>query len=191
MSAATKKCHVCGWENAGADFFCQNCGIDISLVGDRATAAVPGQAPPPAPAPPVREPRVCPKCGHSNDAVFMLCANCGFDLASAESGGKRADRLFLLVGQETLECKDGDILGREGTVGRLYFSAIGTVSRRHARLANRNGCWFVSVLPGVQNITRLDGRELPQSVEHPLSGEHVLKLSTQCEVRLRVICSQA
>jgi hypothetical protein len=107
-------------------------------------------------------------------------------LAAAGPAGGSAARLFLIIGQESFECKDGDVLGREGTVARPYFSGIGTVSRKHAGLAHREGCWFVTVSPGVQNITQLDGREIPRGVAQPLCREHVLKLSTQCEVRLKV-----
>ncbi len=71
-------------------------------------------------------------------------------------------------------------------MGCHVFSGIGTVSRRHALLTQRDGQWFVTALAGVQNITQLDGRELPRGTPQPLTGEHTLKLSTQCEVRLRV-----
>ena len=53
-------------------------------------------------------------------------------------------------------------------------------------LALRDGAWFVTVSPTVQNITQLDGREIPRGVAQPLLGDHVLRLSTQCEVRLKV-----
>jgi len=117
----------------------------------------------------------------------MAGYNCGFDLSAARPGANQANRLFLVIGRENFECKDGDTLGREGTLARSFFSGIGTVSRRHASLTHRNGCWFVTVSPTVQNMTQLDGRELPRGVDQPLSGEHILKLSTQCEVRLTIL----
>jgi hypothetical protein len=116
-----------------------------------------------------------------------LCTRCGFELAEAGSGSSGGKRLLLIVGEETFECKHGDILGREGTVARPFFSAIGTVSRKHAGLSEREGAWFVTVSPAVQNITQLDGREIPRGVGQALSGDHLLRLSTQCEVRLKVI----
>jgi predicted component of type VI protein secretion system len=90
------------------------------------------------------------------------------------------------VGAQKFECRDGDFIGREGTVGCQVFSGIGTVSRRHVSLSLRDGQWFLTALAGVQNITQLDGRELPRGVPQPLTGEHMLKMSTQCEVRLKV-----
>jgi len=191
MSAAKKACPVCGCENAESDFFCQNCGSDVSLENRAVTPAAPKAAAASSPrSQPAHQPRLCPKCGQANEAIFILCTNCGFDLSAAGPGPNRANRLFLVIGHENFECKDGDTLGREGTVARSFFSGIGTVSRGHASLTNRNGCWFVTVSPTVQNMTHLDGRDLPRGVEQPLSGEHILKLSTQCEVRLSVVGGQ-
>jgi len=179
-----KKCQVCGTENAEGDFFCQNCGAEISLpaaAGAPVVSAADAKA-----AAPAKAPRVCPKCGQANEAVFSLCTNCGSELPAARLDAAQAQRLLLIIGKETFECKDGDTLGREGTVAKAFFSAIGTVSRKHVGLALREGAWFVTVSPSVQNITQLDGREIPRGVAQPLLGEHVLRLSTQCEVRLKV-----
>ncbi|HXU79617.1 MAG TPA: hypothetical protein VN794_23755 [Methylomirabilota bacterium] len=107
-------------------------------------------------------------------------------MPAAGPDAAQAQRLLLIIGKESFECKDGDTLGREGTVAKAFFSAIGTVSRKHVGLALREGAWFVIVSPTVQNITQLDGREIPRGVAQPLLGDHVLRLSTQCEVRLKV-----
>ena len=179
-----KKCQVCGTENADGDFFCQNCGAEISLpaaAGAPVVSAADAKA-----AAPAKAPRVCPKCGRANEAVFSLCTNCGSELPAAGLDAAQAQRLLLIIGKESFECKDGDTLGREGTVAKAFFSAIGTVSRKHVGLALREGAWFVTVSPTVQNITQLDGREIPRGVAQPLLGDHVLRLSTQCEVRLKV-----
>ena len=170
-----KKCPVCNCDNADADFFCRDCGAELSLA-DGAAKAPPIAKPETAPA----GRRVCPQCGEANDPVLPLCSRCGFDLS------KDAGKLFLVIGADRFECNDSDVLGRDGTVARSFFSSVGTVSRRHVRLSRRDGRWFVAVLPGVQNITELDGRALVAGVEQALTGEHVLKLSTPCEVRLSV-----
>jgi hypothetical protein len=183
-----KKCPGCAGEIAEADFFCPNCGMDISLVRTGALGAAPRKAAPESPAaPPLEEQRVCPKCGHADQPFFILCTQCGFDLSAANPGSNQAARLFLRAGPEKFECKSGDILGRDGTVARSFFRAAGTVSRQHARLTQRDGRWFVTVLPTVKNITELDGRELPSGTEQSLDNQHVLKLSTQCEVALQVV----
>jgi hypothetical protein len=119
--------------------------------------------------------------------VLVLCTNCGGDLTLSGTGAKAAGRLLLMVGQETFECRSGDVLGREGTVAGWLFASIKTVSRKHATLTKKEGGWFITVSLDVHNMTQLDGKELPRGVAQPLSGEHVLKLSTQCEVRLKVV----
>jgi hypothetical protein len=177
-----RKCQVCGTENSEADFFCQNCGTEVSLPA----AATAPRSRAPGPAPQEQAQRPCPKCGQLNEPIFALCTRCGFELAEPGSGPSGGKRLLLIVGEETFECKHGDILGREGTVARAFFSTIGTVSRKHVGLTEREGAWFVTVSPAVQNMTQLDGREIPRGVAQPLSGDHMLRLSTQCEVRLKV-----
>lgn len=211
MSQRVKHCG-CGQANAEHDAFCARCGQPIfdlvavateppkpELKVDPAPAAVA-----PAAARPAR--KVCPLCGTVNEFFALLCegAGCGNDLSAVvPSGGAPAAAqasaqpaataaspvppgLRLSVGAQDFECRDGDIIGREGTVGCQVFSGIGTVSRRHVSFTLRDGGWFVTALAGVQNITQLDGRELPRGAPQPLTGEHALKMSTQCEVRLKV-----
>ena len=95
-------------------------------------------------------------------------------------------RLFLIVGQHSYECHDGDVLGRQGTLADNLFAEIRTVSRQHLTLTNRHGNWFVTVNPGVQNKTLLDNRELSPGVPELLQGKHTVKMSSQCEVVLHV-----
>ena len=162
---------------------------------------------PPTPAKAPAAKRICPLCGTANEAFALLCdgPGCGNDLSAVTpSGGARAaENIFsatanapaaaqfptlrLTVGTQNFECRDGDIIGREGTIACQIFSGVGTVSRRHVTLTRREQQWFVTVLPGVQNITQLDGRELPRGTPHPLTAEHTLKMSTQCEVKLKVV----
>lgn len=98
----------------------------------------------------------------------------------------REGSLFLVVGTMQYECHEGDVLGREGTIANQAFNSIKTVSRRHVSIAKQNGQWRIAVLPGVVNKTLLDGRELTVAGA-ALTGEHTLQLSSQCEVRLRVV----
>jgi len=211
MSQRVKHCG-CGQANAEHDAFCARCGQPIFDVVAVATeppkpesksecapaAAVPAVA--------ASAKKVCPLCGTVNEFFAFLCggAGCGNDLSAVvPSGGATAveqvpaqsaatptspslPSLLLSVGAQSFECRDGDIIGREGTVGCQVFSGLGTVSRRHVSFTLRDGQWFVTALAGVQNITQLDGRELPRGAPQPLTGEHTLKMSTQCEVKLRV-----
>ena len=190
--------------------------LDVVAIAPAAPVAGQGATPSPSPSAPARPPptatkptiakKICPLCGTANEAFALLCdgPGCGNDLSAvAPSGGVRAAELastapanapaspavptlHLAVGGQSFECRDGDIIGREGTIACQIFSGVGTVSRRHVTLTRIERRWFVTVLPGVQNITQLDGRELPRGTPEPLTGEHALKISTQCEVRLKV-----
>ena len=146
--------------------------------------------------------RKCPACGQLNPADAACCgsAACGADLsavrpafAKAEAGEERAatagaaSRLILVIGDQSFECRDGDVLGREGSVASQVFASLGTVSRQHVRFTVVGGRWFITVPSQVQNLTQLDGRDLKRGEPCPLNGEHVLRMSTKCEVRLRVM----
>lgn len=211
MSQRVKHCG-CGQANAEHDAFCARCGqpifdvIAVATEPPKPEGKTESASASTAPAVAVSAKKVCPLCGTVNEFFALLCggAGCGNDLSAiVPSGGTpAADKaaaqpaeasaapalpgLLLSVGAQGFECRDGDIIGREGTVGCQVFSGIGTVSRRHVSFTQRDGQWFVTALAGVQNITQLDGRELPRGAPQPLTGEHTLRMSTQCEVRLRV-----
>ncbi|MEQ2006447.1 MAG: FHA domain-containing protein [Limisphaerales bacterium] len=211
MSQRVKHCG-CGQANAEHDAFCARCGqpiFDVVAVATEPPKPEVEAEPTPAAAAPavaVSAKKVCPLCGTVNEFFALLCggAGCGNDLSAVvpSGGAPAAERaqaqsaatpaspalpgLLLSVGAQNFECRDGDTIGREGSVGCQIFSGIGTVSRRHVSFTQCDGQWFVTALAGVQNITQLDGRELPRGAPQPLTGEHTLKMSTQCEVRLKV-----
>lgn len=163
--------------------------------------------------------KMCPKCGTENEAFAILCghAGCGETIdviaviqrGSPTSASRAPEpppsaaptvvpqnsappKLLLLVGQQTFECRSGDVLGRAGNLACHVFAGIQTVSARHAALELRAGIWHVVNLPlppdrTAKNLTALDNREIPPGQSAPLTAEHVLKISTRCEVRLRVV----
>jgi len=209
MSSPIRKCHVCEQENSESAFFCVGCGADISRIPARVPSPDPtveegaGSAqqrggesnPETSPEAPAVGDKECPQCGEENEAFLILCRQCGADIQGAEaraassnepgSGGEL--KLTLEIGSESFERRDGDILGREGTVACQALAAIKTVSRRHIGVSLIEGQWHATALAGVQNVTQLDGREMKRNIALPLSGEHTLRMSTQCEARLRVI----
>lgn len=207
MSVPIRKCHVCGEENSEFAFFCSGCGADISRVVARVRTPLPVEAPAPEieaaskPAgetlrkPPASGEKKCPQCGAGNEAFLILCRQCGADIQAAvtrpatcdESAPERALRLILEIGLESFECRDGDVLGREGTIACQTLAAIKTVSRRHVSVSLIDGRWHVTALAGVRNVTRLDGGEMTRNAAQPLTGEHTLQMSTQCAARLRVV----
>ena len=98
----------------------------------------------------------------------------------------RESRLYLVAGATQYECHEGDVLGREGTIASQVFNSIKTVSRRHVSISKQNGQWRIAALPGVANKTLLDGHDL-SAAGAALTGDHSLRMSSQCEVKLRVL----
>ena len=94
--------------------------------------------------------------------------------------------LKILFGGRTYIARHGTVLGREGTVAREVFEKFSTISRVHAKITKAGGCWYVTVPAAVANSTLLDGMEAKRDTPLPLLGEHILKLSDDCIIRLKV-----
>ena len=151
--------------------------------------------------------KICPRCKTRNETYALLCV-CGESLeretaishqAEQASGQPRekphprkaTPKLWIIVGGRTLECRHGDVFGREGTLACDLFQPIPTVSGKHIAVEFRNDSWFLINLPlqldrTDKNITEVDGRSLKLGESVILSGEHVVRISTRCEVRFRV-----
>jgi hypothetical protein len=94
--------------------------------------------------------------------------------------------LKVVIGGHTYTARHGTVLGREGTLAQSYFEKFSTISRTHAKITKAGGRWFVTVPGAVANSTMLDGMEAKRDTALPLVGEHVLKLSDDCVIRLQV-----
>jgi len=90
--------------------------------------------------------------------------------------------LALVVGARREPLRDGDVLGREGTVAAELF-AFPEVSRQHARVLRRDGTWWLEAL-SASNVTRLDGRDVARGTRVALGDHHAVLLSTRCAVGL-------
>lgn len=208
-----KKCPACGQGNSELEFLCAGCGTDISQVkaASPVIAESGAAAPPAAPGPGVvGERKRCPRCGAENAGFAILCDDCGELLGNSPkvpagsktggwSGGAVADaeragrmpKLELVVGSQVFACRDGDVLGRTGTVVSQVFAGIPTVSGQHVALELREGVWrVVNLQPPpdrpTKNATILDGQAIPIGAAAALTGEHGLQLSSKCVVSLRV-----
>lgn len=75
------KCHVCGFQNAEGDEFCDECGVKLQLPGEAPSAAVTAaHAPvtaPPASAPTTPPSVPCPACRAPQQASSRFCNGCG------------------------------------------------------------------------------------------------------------------
>jgi hypothetical protein len=93
--------------------------------------------------------------------------------------------LKVLIEGRTHLARHGSVLGREGTIAREYFEKFNSVSRVHARITKERGCWYLTVPASVANSTLLDGVEAKRDTPLALLGEHILKLSDECVIRLK------
>lgn len=97
----------------------------------------------------------------------------------------------MVIGNQSHVCRDGDIIGRAGTVACEFFDGVRTasgqhpVSRQHVKVIRRDGRWCIIMLSN-QTTTQFDGRPFVKGQSEFLTGEHRLQLSTQCEISLRV-----
>lgn len=92
----------------------------------------------------------------------------------------------LIIGERTYTARHNTVLGREGTLAIEYFDKFTTVSRRHARITKDGGRWYVTVPASVANSTMFDGMEMKRDQPYAIVGEHVLQMSEQCVVKLKL-----
>ena len=92
----------------------------------------------------------------------------------------------VIIGERTYMARHDTVLGREGTLAIEFFDKFLAVSRRHAKITRDGDRWFVTVPASVVNSTMLDGVEMKRDQPYPIMGEHVLKMSDQCIVKLKV-----
>jgi hypothetical protein len=75
-----------------------------------------------------------------------------------------------------VECRDGDVIGREGTVATHLFKSAASLQPRHLLIGKGPDAWFIMVPRNVQVVTHLDDAVLTPGVRQPLSGEHRLQV---------------
>lgn len=210
-----KLCPHCNFLNGPGAYHCERCGNsvievlpiprDLALAASTAPdetaceSAKPGRDSAAA-----AQEKVCPHpdCGKPNRPHKLICEHCGRrmdDVApnsstsasvaggvvtSATASDECGPRLLLLVGDRSFECRSGDILGRQGTIASEVFLGVDTVSRQHVLVAFHDGQWTLTVLS--DKVTQLDGEPLSKGrVVGIGAGEHSLRLSSRCEVRLK------
>ncbi|MEP6668096.1 MAG: hypothetical protein ABJF10_03025 [Chthoniobacter sp.] len=85
-------------------------------------------------------------------------------------------KLEIVVGTHVVECRDGDVIGSEGTVAPHLFKGAASLQPRHLLIGKSPDAWFVMMPRNVQVVTHLDNAVLPPGVRQNLSGEHHLKV---------------
>jgi anti-sigma B factor antagonist len=78
----------------------------------------------------------------------------------------------------TYSCKDGDVIGEAGQLGRAYFVQIPGLAQRHLLIGKTEGRWFVFTPKNVQHPFLMDGHPLvagePKFLEYT---EHQLEFN--------------
>lgn len=94
--------------------------------------------------------------------------------------------LWLEYNGETAECKNGDVLGYEGSVRPDLFHNR-KISDNHCAVFCNEGQWTMLRLFTGRNPTYLDGRPIEKGQSMPLMmGIHLLQISSQFSIRLLV-----
>lgn len=78
------------------------------------------------------------------------------------------------MGTHVVECRDGDVIGSEGTVATHLFKSAASLQPRHILIGKGPDSWFVMVPRNVQVVTHLDDAVLNPGVRQNLSNEHRL-----------------
>ncbi len=206
MSDLVKRCHACESINPAGAFLCQKCGADIShIVAEPEDALAKSDSPKTDLAErgerQVRSQkgvrlssdtqlnvRICPTCQAPNPVEALSCLTCGYRFPrQGETGTTKSSGLFLLLQGKEYPLKDGDVIGRQGTVAQSVLATYPTVSRRHLEVVQEKGAWFLRPLEGVPNTTQLDGKEMPRGELVALKERHRIQVSTKlsfvCVVR--------
>ena len=92
----------------------------------------------------------------------------------------------IVIDDKTYTGRHNSVLGREGTIANTYFERFKAVSRVHAKFTKDGGRWFITVPAAVANSTMLDGVEMKRDQPYPIVGEHILKMSDECVVRVKL-----
>jgi len=76
--------------------------------------------------------------------------------------------LLLQIEGQSWPLRDGDVVGRLGTVGGGVLKRYDVLSREHLKVVQRGGSWQVMMMPKASNETLLNGVPLTPGVLEPL-----------------------
>lgn len=85
-------------------------------------------------------------------------------------------RLTLEIDGHSWPLKDGDVIGRLGTVGGEALRGYDVLSRQHLRVEHRSGRWQMTLLPKAGNETLCNGTAMIVGEPMPITGA--------CEIRV-------
>ena len=192
-------CPYCGATVIAGTIFCDNCGSDLRTITPANMTPISSQ---PATSPP-ESGEVCPDCQHENRPGALFCERCGAKLGAQASSMPASEAEHLPVyeppisvtskahlvvssAHTTLDIPPDKmelVIGREDAIGGVFpdinlepFGAQDAgVSRRHAKISNTGGAWFIKDLNSV-NYTYLNRQRLEPSQPVPLRPDDELRL---------------
>lgn len=87
-------------------------------------------------------------------------------------------RLEVQVLGRTLECRDGDVIGRSGTVAPDLFANLPEFANRHLIIGKDERTWFFHIPDNVKSPVMLDGEPAEAGPRHPLLHSHHLRVGS-------------
>ena len=208
MSSTLVRICGCSAENEFNAFLCKKCGASIAHITPCERAVKEKQFDQSSDDDQMM--KKCPNCGLENNQDNIVCSKCSHPLDMIEahpenqadsvkqdtqslqdtdskrrkkqSSATIMESICLISGKDgtTIQCKNGDILGREGTILKNYFRRYGTVSNIHAKITLNTGLWKVMDLNS-SNGTFLNHTKLTPNEEYPLKQNDLLRLSSRLE----------
>jgi pSer/pThr/pTyr-binding forkhead associated (FHA) protein len=132
--------------------------------------------------------KVCPVCNKKSALEELICWSCLTPLDNVEAkecdDAEHANVLYLVYETNELQIENGDILGREAK-GDSFLADKLTVSRKHAKLTQKDNQWFVTDL-GSTNGTYLNGKRIESHKEVALHDNDTLGLSRKVDFRVKL-----
>ncbi len=132
--------------------------------------------------------KICPVCNERCSPEDMICGSCLSSMDSVEilecDEQEREVALKLIYENNTLDIKDGDIVGREAK-GENFLSDKLTVSREHAKFVQRNNKWYIIDM-GSTNKCYLNGEVIETNKEITLHNNDELGLSRRVTFKVKL-----
>lgn len=85
-------------------------------------------------------------------------------------------RLEVQVLGKTLQCEDGDVIGRKGTVGQDLFANLAEFADRHLLIGKDARTWFMLIPKSVAEPALLDGEPAETGLRYALEHSHVVRI---------------
>jgi pSer/pThr/pTyr-binding forkhead associated (FHA) protein len=155
-----KLCPACGEKNPVSEIICRICMTNLSSI---------------SPVPEIPEPKERPADMESHEGVAPGAYDTIVAPPPVLTFSRNSDGRFLPVGS-------GYILGRDGDTGE-FFKETKTVSRRHAKIFIRDGCWWIEDLSST-NGTWVNGRRIETGTIYPITTGDTVSLSMACEMKV-------